>query len=98
MYYKRQPNWINTSSFHLYSDLYPSSDGRYSSSPPFYTIGIYPEHMNCPIYNYTLPDTYPVVESPPTVNQMYYWYYPYQESDWNDYSQNKSLTVLHKPS
>jgi len=82
--YQRQNNWINASSLHLYSELYPYSDGRDSSTPPFYQINIEGKTRgtNCPMYNYTLPDTYPQIPIP-TINPKYYWYYPYQTYDWN---------------
>jgi hypothetical protein len=63
------------------------TDGRYVANAPFYLLGPQPSPPNCPFYNYTLPDTYPEVESP-TINPKAYWYLPYSTFDWATYNEN----------
>lgn len=53
-------------------------DGSDSSYAPFYTLGPQP-HINCPYYNYILPDAYPYDSflTAPSPNPKQYWYFPY---------------------
>ena len=53
-----------------------ATDGKYSRSPPFYTLGSTPQ-KNCIFYNYTLPYSYPYSGGSRTPNPVQYWYYPY---------------------
>lgn len=71
------------------------TEGRYSADPPFYRLGPAPR-QNCPRYNYTLPDTYPVVPTP-TVDPREYWFLPYDTYDWPAYESNETV-VVPKPS
>jgi hypothetical protein len=68
------------------------TDGRYVDNAPFYLLGPQPSPANCPFYNYTLPDTYPEVNSP-MMNPKAYWYLPYSTFDWQDYNQNPVVQI-----
>lgn len=64
------------------NNLYYYSDGIINNELPQYSLNIYPEYINCPFYNYILPDNYPKVEIP-YINEKCYWYYPYDKYDWD---------------
>lgn len=53
------------------------SDGRFSSSPPYYQLGPSPI-PNTPYYNYTLPTNYPYVRPPCSIPPVDYWYFPFE--------------------
>lgn len=73
----------------------PQTDGKYTCQPPFYQLGPHWPPVNCPYYNYTLPDTYPEVESP-TINPRMYWFLPYDEFDQIRYD-SSSIVQVPKP-
>lgn len=71
---KRQAQ--DTSSRFVQQCTYCQSDGKYSTSPPYYELGPSPMPV-CPYYNYVLPNVYPYVPTPPT-DPRQYWYLPYE--------------------
>lgn len=97
--YQKQKNIISTSSSKIQNDNPTNceifyTDGRFMNKPPYYQLGPQ-ESINCPFYNYTLPDTYPIVPTP-QINPKAYWYLPYSTFDWRNYNSD-SIMKIPKP-
>lgn len=54
-------------------------DGKYSKSPPFYSLQ--PNHCNPIYYNYYLPNVFPYSKTECYPKPTQYWYYPYYRND-----------------
>jgi hypothetical protein len=75
--YTRQTNIVDNNNTRP-CDLKQSALQFYS---PSYELGPLP-YVQCPYYNYILPNTYPIPScSTPVPSLRQYWYYPYYQND-----------------
>ena len=80
--YAKLSDIVRTSSYYTADSAPPYfySDGIENGNIPAYQLRTFPEISDCPYYNYTLPDTYPYVDSP-TIKKNCYWYFPFDTFD-----------------
>lgn len=94
--YAKQSDIVRTSCYYSTDSAPPYfySDGIVNGEIPPYQLRTFSELSNCPYYNYTLPDTYPYVESP-SIQKDCYWYLPYDTFDSTLYQ--RPFTMIPKP-